>query len=224
MKSEHVKLKAEDGHELDAYVAKPEGEPIAGLVVLQEIFGVNAHVRSVADGYARDGFLAVAPALFDRAERGVELKYEGEDARRARLFLGRIKMDDMLRDTAVAIDYARSQSGRKAGIIGFCLGGSIAWIAAVRFKVDAAVAYYGGNIPEHASEQPQCPVMLHFGRKDQHIPQEAVEKIRQAHPEVPIYLYDAGHGFNCDARASYDAASARLARERSLDFLKKTLS
>lgn len=224
MKPERVKLKAEDGHEFDAYVAKPEGELIAALVVVQEIFGVNAHIRSVTEGYARDGFLAVAPALFDRAERGVELKYEGEDAQRARLFLGRIKMDDMLRDTAAAIDYARSRSGKKVGVIGYCLGGSIAWIAAVRFKVDAAVAYYGGHIPQHASEQPQCPVMLHFGRKDQHIPPEAVERIRQAHPELPIYLYDAGHGFNCDVRAAYDAASAKLARERSLEFLKKNLS
>lgn len=224
MKSERVKLKADDGHELDAYVARPASAPIAGLVVVQEIFGVNAHIRSVADGYARDGFLAVAPALFDRAERGVELKYEGEDAQRARLFYGRLKMDDMLRDTAAAIDYARSQSGKKTGIIGYCLGGSIAWTAAVRFKVDAAVAYYGGQIPQHASEQLHCPVMLHFGKKDQHIPQEAVEKIRQPHPEVPIHLYDAGHGFNCDVRASYDAASAKLARERSLEFLKKNLS
>lgn len=223
MKTEHVALKAEDGHEFDAYVAKPEGEPIAGLVVVQEIFGVNPHIRSVADSYARDGFLAVAPALFDRAERGVELSYEGEDAQRARLFLGRIKMDDMLRDTAAAINYARSQSDKKTGIIGYCLGGSIAWLAAARYNVDAAVAYYGGNIAQNASEQPHCPVMLHFGKKDQHITPEAVDKIRHAHPEVPIYLYDAGHGFNCDMRAAYDAPSAKLARERSLEFLKKNL-
>lgn len=221
--SEHVKLKAEDGHELDAYVAKPAGDPIAGLVVVQEVFGVNAHIRSVADGYAKDGFLAVAPAIFDRVERGVELKYEGEDMQKAMGLSKRLNMDDLLKDTAAAIAYARKQTGKKTGVIGYCLGGSIAWLAACRLKIDAAVGYYGGYIPQHASEQPKCPVMLHFGKKDAHIPLDAVEKVQQAHPDVPIYLYDAGHGFNCDARASYDAASAKLARERSLAFLRKNL-
>lgn len=221
---EHVTLTAEDGHQLDVYIAKPAGEPTAGLVVIQEVFGVNAHIRSVTDGWAKDGFLAVAPALFDRIERGVDLKYEGEDMQKAMSIRTKLNTDDMLKDTAAAIDYARKQTGKKTGIIGYCLGGSIAWLAACRLKVDAAVGYYGGHIPQHAAEQPKCPVMLHFGKKDAHIPSEAVEKIRQAHPEVPIFLYDAGHGFNCDARASYDAASAKLARERSLPFLKKNLS
>jgi carboxymethylenebutenolidase len=222
--SEHVTLKAEDGHQLDAYVAKPDGEPIAALVVIQEIFGVNAHIRSVADSYARDGFLAVAPALFDRIERGVELKYEGEDMQKARTFSRRLNMDDLLKDTATAINYARRMTGKKTGIIGYCLGGSIAWLAACRLNVDAAVGYYGGNIAQHASEQPKCPVMLHFGSRDNHITPEMVAEIRTAHPEVPIYLYDAGHGFNCDARASYDEASAKLARARSLPFLRENLS
>ena len=222
--SEHVALKAEDGHQLDAYVAKPEGEPIAGLVVIQEVFGVNAHIRSVTDGWAKDGFLAVAPALFDRIERGVDLKYEGEDLQKAMEIRKKLNTDQMLKDTAAAIDYARKQTGKKTGIIGYCLGGSIAWLAACRLKVDAAVGYYGGYIPQYAAEQPKCPVMLHFGKKDAHIPAEAVEKIRQAHPHVPIFLYDAGHGFNCDMRASYDAPSALLARERSMPFLNKNLS
>lgn len=221
--SEHVKLKVEDGHELDAYVAKPASDPIAGLVVVQEVFGVNAHIRSVADGYAKDGFLAVAPALFDRVERGVDLKYDGEDMQKAMSLSKRLNMDDLLKDTAAAIAYVRKQTGKKTGVIGYCLGGSIAWLAACRLKIDAAVGYYGGYIAQQASEQPKCPVMLHFGKKDSHIPEEAVKKIQQAHPEVPIYLYDAGHGFNCDARASYDAASAKLARERSLPFLRKNL-
>jgi carboxymethylenebutenolidase len=222
--SEHVKLTAEDGHELDAYVARPAGEPMAALVVIQEVFGVNAHIRSVADSYARDGFVAVAPALFDRLERGVELKYEGEDMQKAMSLAKRLNMDDLLKDTAAAIEYARRETGKKTGVIGYCLGGSLAWLAACRMNVDAAVGYYGGYIPQHAGEQPKCPVMLHFGKKDSHIPLDAVETIRQAHPEVPIFLYDAGHGFNCDARASYDAASAKLARERSLEFLKKNLT
>jgi carboxymethylenebutenolidase len=222
--SEHVNLKAEDGHELDAYVAVPEDDPVAALVVIQEIFGVNAHIRSVADGYARDGFLAVAPALFDRVERGVELSYEGEDVQKAMAVSKRLNMDDLLKDTAAAIEYARGRTGKKTGVIGYCLGGSIAWLAACRLNVDAAVCYYGGKIPEYAAEQPKCPVLLHFGRKDQHIPQDAVAKIQAAHPELPVHLYDAGHGFNCDVRASYDAASAKLARERSLEFLKTNLT
>jgi carboxymethylenebutenolidase len=224
MTTEQVTLQAEDGHELDAYVAKPAGMPLAGLVVIQEIFGVNAHIRSVADRYAADGFLTVAPALFDRVERGVKLKYDGEDAQKAMEIRKHLNMDNMLRDTAAALDYARRESGRKTGIIGYCLGGSIAWLAACRMNVDAAVGYYGGMIAQHASEQPRCPVMLHFGRKDKHITPEAVEKIQQAHPEIPVYLYDAGHGFNCDARAAYDAPSARLSQERSLAFLKQHLA
>ena len=222
--SEHVTLKAEDGHKLDAYVARPTGDPIAALVVVQEVFGVNAHIRSVADGYAKDGFLAVAPALFDRLERGVELKYEGEDMQKAMALSRKLNTDDLVKDTAAAIAYARKQTGKKTGVIGYCLGGSIAWFSACRQKIDAAVGYYGGQIAQHAAEQPTCPVMLHFGKQDNHIPQETVAQIQAAHPEVPIYLYDAGHGFNCDARASYDAASAKLARERSLPFLKENLS
>ncbi len=222
--SKHVKLKAEDGHEFDLYVAAPAGEPVAALVVIQEIFGVNAYIRSVADGYARDGFLAVAPALFDRVERGVELSYEGEDMQKAMALSKKLNMDDLLKDTAAAIEYARGQTGKKTGVIGYCLGGSIAWLAACRLSVDAGVGYYGGKIPQYSAEQPKCPVMLHFGSKDQHIPREAVAKIQASHPDVPVYLYDAGHGFNCDARASYDAASAKLARERSLEFIKTNLT
>lgn len=222
--NEHVNLKAEDGHELDAYVAAPASDPIATLVVIQEIFGVNAHIRSVAKGYARDGFLAVAPALFDRVKRGVELTYEGNDAQKAMALSKKLKMDDILKDTAAAMEYASSRTGKKTGVIGYCLGGSIAWLAACRLSVDAAVGYYGGKIQQYAEEQPKCPVMLHFGSKDQHIPREAVAKIQAAHPDVPVYFYDAGHGFNCDARASYHAASAKLARDRSLSFLKKNLA
>jgi carboxymethylenebutenolidase len=221
---EKVKLKAEDGHELEAYVARPVGRPIAGLVVVQEIFGVNAHIRSVADGYANDGFLAVAPALFDRYERGVELRYEGDDMQKAMSFVQKLDGEAAVRDTAAALDYARKESRKKCGVIGYCFGGTIAWLAATRLKTDAAVGYYGGYIARFATEEPAAPVMLHFGRKDQNIPKEEVDKVATAHPEVEIYWYDAGHGFNCDARASYDAASAKLARDRSLEFLARHLS
>jgi len=222
--NEHVKLKAEDGHELDAYVSRPAGETIAGLVVVQEIFGVNAHIRSVVDGYAKDGFLAVAPALFDRYERGVELGYEGEDALKARSFVPKLDVNAAVLDTAAALDYVRGQTGKKCGVIGYCFGGTIAWLAATRLKADAAVGYYGGGIAMFAGEEPKAPVMLHFGKKDQHIPKDEVDKVAAAHPEVEIYWYNAGHGFNCDARASFDEGSAKLARERSLEFLNKHLS
>ena len=222
--SERVTLKSSDGFEPGAYVARPAGEPIAGLVVVQEIFGVNAHIRSVADGYARDGFLAVAPALFDRIERDVELGYEGADMERARSFIPKLNMDAAIKDVAAAMEYARQQTGKNVGVIGYCWGGSLAWLAATRLHADVAVGYYGGQIAKFASETPTAPVMLHFGKQDTHIPPEAVEKVHSAHPEVEIYWYDAGHGFNCDARASYSPESAKLARERSLAFLKRHLT
>jgi len=222
--SEHVTLKAADGHELGAYVARPKGDPIAGLVVVQEIFGVNAHIRSVADGYAKDGFLAVAPALFDRIERGVELGYEGADMQRALSFVPKLDIEKSSADVAAAFEFAASATGKKVGVVGYCFGGTLAWLAAARLKPAAAVGYYGGYIAKFAAEKLSAPTMLHFGKQDAHIPAEDVEKVHTAHPEVEIYWYDAGHGFNCDARASYDKASAELARQRSLSFLKKHLA
>jgi carboxymethylenebutenolidase len=219
--SEWAKLRAADGQELSAWVARPAGEPVAALVVVQEIFGVNAHIRSVTDGWAKDGFLAVAPALFDRIEPGVELGYDGEDAQRARSFIPRLDVEKSLLDTKTAMDYAAGATGKKVAVIGYCYGGTIAWLAATRLGSAVAVGYYGGRIASYASENPACPVMLHFGRQDAHIPAAEVEKVQAFHPEVEVYWYDAGHGFNCDARSSYNAAAAREARERSLTFLKK---
>lgn len=220
----HVTLHAEDGHELDAYVAQPAGEPLAALVVVQEIFGVNAHIRSVVDGWARDGFLAIAPSLFDRLERGIALGYTREDVRRAVGFSRRSAKRHLMMDTAAAIAYARHASGKKTGVIGYSFGGTVAWLAACRLDVDAAVGYYGGHIADYAAETPRCPVMLHFGRRDEHISMEKVSVVRSAHPDIPVFLYDAGHGFNCDVRADYDAPSAKLARKRSLVFLRRHLA
>ena len=216
-------LRAEDAHGLSAYVAEPAGEPIAGLVIIQEIFGVNGHIQSVTDSYARDGFLAVAPAIFDRVQPDVELGYDNEGMQAGRAIAMQLKPENVLKDVRAAIAYARSMT-EKTGIIGYCLGGSVAWQAACRLDVDAAVGYYGSQISQQAAEMPKCPVMLHFGSKDAHITPEMVDKIAAAHPEIPIYRYDAGHGFNCDVRAAYDAPSAKLARERSLEFLKKNLA
>jgi carboxymethylenebutenolidase len=233
--SEIVKLKAQDGVELDAYVARPTGEPIGGLVVIQEIFGVNHHIRAVADGYAKDGFLAVAPAIFDRFEKGVQLEYTPDGWKKAIElmnqevgFLKEAAATDKpgsLRDIKAAIDYARTESGKKTGTVGYCLGGLLSWLSACWLDVDAAVGYYAGGIGNYATETPKAPVMLHFGRKDTHIGAEQVEKVEAAHPEVQIFWYDAGHAFNRDADPSaYDATSAKLARERSVEFLKKSLA
>lgn len=222
--SEYVTLTAADGHQLDAYVARPNGEPLAALVVVQEIFGVNQHIRSVADGYAKDGFLAVAPALFDRIEKGVELGYEGADMQRAMSLMPKLDAEKSLADVAAAVAFAEEETGNPIAVIGYCYGGTIAWLAAARLHVAAAVGYYGGRISNYAGENLSAPVMLHFGMEDAHIPASDVDKIQAAHPDVEIYWYAAGHGFSCDARGSYNKEAAQTARERSLKFLKKHLS
>jgi carboxymethylenebutenolidase len=221
--SEFVKLSAADGHELSAYVALPAGEPMAALVVIQEIFGVNAHIRSVADGYAKDGFLCVAPALFDRIQPGVELGYEGEDMQTARSMMPKFDLAKAVEDIQAAVEYAASASGKNVGVIGYCLGGTLAWLSATRLRPTAVVGYYGGNIGKYTAEIPTCPAMFHFGKQDTHIPAADVEKLHEAHPGVEIYWYDAGHGFNCEPRASYNAEAAKEARERSVVFLKTHL-
>ena len=220
---EHVKLKANDGHELDAYVARPSGAPTAGLVVIQEAFGVNSHIRSVADGYARDGFLAIAPALFDRIERGVELGYTPEDMQKG-IALAQQTNDNAVKDMDAALAWLRAQNAGKAGVIGYCLGGTMAWLAA-RLNIGAAIGYYGGHISRFAQETPRCPVMLHFGKLDKHIPKEDIDKLQTLHPEVQIFWYErADHGFNTNDRSSYNPDAAKLARERSLAFLKQHLA
>ncbi len=222
--SEYVKLRAPDGQELSAYVALPEGEPAAALVVIQEIFGVNAHIRSVAGGFAKDGFLAVAPAIFDRIQPGLELGYEAADIETAMSLIPKIHPEKTVADIQAAIEYAASASGGKVGVVGYCFGGTMAWLAATRLRPAAAVGYYGGRIGTYAAETPSCPVMLHFGKQDAHIPAEEVEKVHAAHPAVEIYWYEAGHAFNCDARASYNAAAAQEARGRTLAFFQRHLT
>jgi carboxymethylenebutenolidase len=218
-----VKITAEDGHQFDAYLAESES-PRAALIVIQEIFGVNSHIRSVADGYAAQGYLAIAPALFDRVETNVELGYNAEDTKRGMGMATQIGMDNMLKDVAASIQYGRQLwRDLNVGVVGFCLGGSLAWLAATRLGADAAVGYYGGRIAQNANETPSCPVMLHFGAKDAHIGPEQIETIRKAHPEVSLFLYDAGHGFNCDQRKDYEPKSAALALQRTLGLFRTNL-
>jgi carboxymethylenebutenolidase len=227
---EWVKVKADDGHELGAYVAKPAHAPIAALVVVQEIFGVNAHIRSVADGYAADGFLVIAPALFDRIERDLQLDYSPEGLKKAFSLYPQLKPDLSLLDVAAAFAYIK-HADRGTGVLGFCYGGLLAWLSATRgedlkMQPGCCVGYYPGGIGNVANEEPVCPVMLHFGANDSHIGADQIEAVRTAHPEVEIYVYPgAGHAFNRDPHPdSYHAPSAKLARERSLAFLKKNLA
>jgi carboxymethylenebutenolidase len=221
--SKVVKLQASDGHELDAYVAQPDGKPWGGLVVIQEIFGVNQHIRSVADRFAQEGFYAVAPALFDRVQRNLELTDAGEDMQKGMAAAQKINIDDAVKDVDAALQYAAKETGKPAGVVGYCYGGTLAWLSATRLAPAAAVGYYGGHIARFAGEKPRVPVMLHFGKHDNHIPQADVEKVQTAHPEVEIYWYDAGHAFNNDTRASYNEAAATEAMARTLAFFNRHL-
>lgn len=222
--SEFVTLKTADGVEIGAYVARPEGEPIGALVVVQEVFGVNAHIRSVTDRWAKAGFLAVAPAIFDRFEKGVDVGYDEAGWKVAMSLYPKLDPEVTLHDVAAAVDYARAESGKKVGIVGYCYGGSMAWLAATRLDVAAAVGYYGGYIGKFASEKAKVPVMLHFGSKDDHIPASVAEAVKASNPDVEIYWYDAGHAFNRDADPkAYVPAAAELALERTLAFFKKNL-
>src|ERR1700684_3551638 len=218
-----VKLQASDGHELEPYVAAPAGKPWGALVVVQEIFGVNQHIRSVADRFAQEGFYAVAPPLFDRVERDVELGDDAESMQRGIALAQKINIDDAIKDVDAALQYIAKVTGKPAGVVGYCYGGTLAWLSATRLSPAAVVGYYGGHIARFASEKPRVPVMLHFGKQDNHIPQADVEKVQAAHPEVEIYWYDAGHAFNNDTRASYNEAAATEAIARTLAFFNRHL-
>jgi|SRR5579862_1681163 len=216
-----IVLTSKDGFKLDAYRADPVGKPRGGIVVIQEIFGVNHHIKSVTDRYAELGFLAIAPALFDRVEKGFDVGYDGASMDKARANAGKGNLELRLADTQAAIDVAKEAG--KVAVIGYCMGGSIAFLSTTRLSnVAAGVGYYGGQIAQVCSEQPKAPLMLHFGEKDQAIPLTDVEKIKAAQPNVPIYVYmGAGHGFHCDERGSFHAAAAQVAACRTEEFLSK---
>jgi len=218
---ETLTLTAEDGHKLSAYRANPSGTPRGGLVVVQEIFGVNQHIRKVADGFAADGYVAVAPALFDRVERNYETGYGPQDIERGRATRGKLTTDQAMLDVKATVKELQ-KAGLKVGVVGYCFGGTIAWLSATRVEgVSAAVGYYGGGVADAAEEKPKCPAMLHFGETDASIPMDAVEKVKKAQPNVAIYTYPAGHGFVCDERGSYHAESDKIARGRTIEFFRK---
>jgi carboxymethylenebutenolidase len=219
-----IELTAADGFKLDAYVAEPTGTPRAGLLVLQEIFGVNHHIRSVTDRWAADGYLAIAPALFDRVSKGIELGYDQSTMQQALQTRAQIPEDKTLLDMDAAIHWLRAAGMHRVGAVGYCWGGSLAWLANTRLTVDASVSYYGGLISKAAHEKNHAPAIFHFGELDKHIPSTEWDAIREAHPELPLYTYGADHGFNCDERGSYNQAAAQLALQRSQAFFEGTLS
>jgi carboxymethylenebutenolidase len=211
-----IRLQAKDGHELDAYVAEPQGPAKGGVVVVQEIFGVTNHIKRVADQYAAQGYKAVAPAMFDRIKRNLTLEYS--EVPKGIEYMQQLKWPNTLADLEAAANEAR-QAG-SASVVGFCWGGTVAHVAASELDLDAAVSYYGGGVAKMLDKKPQCPILYHFGDQDASIPLPDVEKIKKANPDSSLFVYPgAGHGFNCDERASYSAKDAKVAFERSLEFL-----
>ena len=224
-----MELKSADGTAVPAYVASPVDAPKGAVVVIQEIFGVNSHIRNVADGYAAEGYLAVAPAAFHRVKPGVELGYAEADMGEGfgyKTAVEALPAPGVMQDIQAAIDHAVQAAGGKVGIVGYCWGGLLTWRAACSLKgLSAAVPYYGGGMTTDAeiSRQPRVPVLAHFAEEDKWIPLDSVEAFKKAHPAVQVFTYAAHHGFNCDQRGAWHAASAKLARERTLAFFAQHL-
>ena len=216
-------LTTSDGHTLGAYAAEPEGTAKAGMVIIQEIFGVNDDIRETVDNFAKQGYHAIAPALFDRVETGAVLGFEEADIEKGRALKGGLGWDDIINDVNASVDHVKGAG--KVGVVGFCMGGSVAWMAAARSPVDVAVCYYGGDINANQGEAPKCPVMFHWGAEDAGIPLDGVKEVEAAHPDIPSFIYDgAGHGFSCSRRGSYHEVSAGQAMERTLAFAAENLA
>jgi len=238
-----IEVISADGHRLPAWEATPDRPARGALVVVQEIFGVNSHVRSIADGFAADGYHAIAPALFDRVQPGFETGYDEADIKAGRALAQKLRVEDVTKDLAATVKVASTAgaggahasagsagaadsaggaspgAAGRVGIVGYCWGGTMSWIAAARVEgLACAVVYYGGSIATYAGEEPRCPVLCHFGRHDKTPSPEQARSVLDAHPQVEGHFYDAGHGFNCDQRGSYDADASRLARQRTLAF------
>ena len=215
---ERITLTASDGHSLGAYRADADGAVRGGLVVLQEIFGVNAHIREVCDRFAADGFTCIAPALYDRSSRrNCDLTYEPGNRTIGRALREEFSWDDTVKDVAAAVDVLKGD-GLAIATVGYCWGGSISFLAGTRLDVRGAVVYYGGQIVPYKDEKARCPMLMHFGARDEGIPLSDVEQIKAAQTDAIVHVYDAGHGFNCDHRAAYDDAAATLARRRTIEF------
>ena len=220
---DQISIKMQDGFELSAYRSMPSAQSKGVVVVIQEIFGVNAHIREVADGYAAQGYSAIAPALFDRIERDIELGYaEADMGKGIELAFQGLEMAQTMKDLQSVVDYGAAQGA--VGVVGFCFGGLLTYLSACQLKgVAAASSYYGGGIAGVLDHQPKCPLIMHFGELDAHIPMTDVGKIKEANPRIPVHVYDADHGFNCDHRASYSEQAAELALQRTLAHFDKHL-
>ena len=216
-----TRLMARDGHEFNAWLAAPTGAPRGAVVVLQEIFGVNAHVRAVTESFAAEGYLAIAPALFDRIRRDISLGYTPAEIEEGRGYMMQLPQEKVSLDIAAYIAVVK-HAGR-VGAVGYCWGGTLAYLAACSLPVACAVAYYGTRIAANLDHPPKAPVMYHFGERDASIPPEAIERIRAADPNGVFYVYPADHGFNCDHRATFEPQSAALARRHTLQFLSEHL-
>ncbi|WP_366655754.1 dienelactone hydrolase family protein [Fodinicurvata sp. EGI_FJ10296] len=217
-------ITAVDGHGLTLHIAEPDQPAKAALVICQEIFGVNGHIKAVVESYAAEGFVAVAPALFDRIGPDIELGYDPDGIARGRELRQQVPWETAMRDVAAAVDWCRATTRNgPIGVIGYCWGGSLAWLAAADLKPAAAVCYYGGQIAQFSDRTPTCPVQMHFGEHDAHIPEADRSAILAAQPSVELHVYDAGHGFNCTERDDFVPDAAKLARERTLEFLNRHL-
>lgn len=214
-----LQLRASDGNVLSAYLVKPKEPARGAIVVIQEVFGVTSHIRRVAEQYAAEGYLAIAPAMFDRLEKNVDLPYDAGGLERGLALMGRLDDAAVLADVNAAID-AVSHAGR-VGAVGYCWGGKVAYLSACHTNVAAAVSYYGGGIAQALDHKPRAPVMFHFGEKDPYISGTDVAAIRKSYPAGTYHLYPAGHGFNCSDRPDFDAASAHLAFDRSVEFFRQ---
>ena len=223
-----IDLVAADGKSFKAYVAAPSGKPKGGVVVIQEIFGVNSHIQAVADGYAAEGYLAVAPATFQRAQPDVDLGYTPADMQAGsalKTTIEALPAPGVMQDLQAAVNHAASAG--KVGVVGYCYGGLLTWRSACLLDgVSAAAPYYGGGMTSLAeiARRPKCPVLAHFADDDSYIPMDTVEAFKAAHPEVEVQVYRGHHGFNCDQRGSYDETAAKLARERTLAFFARQLA
>jgi carboxymethylenebutenolidase len=209
-------LMARDGHEFQAYLAAPAGTPRGGVVVVQEIFGVNHHIRAVTDDYAAQGYVAIAPSLFDRVRRSVELGYSPKEIEEGRGYMLQVKYEHIVKDVGAALNVVRHAG--KVGVVGYCWGGTVTYIAACELPIACGSSYYGGSITKYLDKKPKRPMIYHFGERDAHIPMSAIEQIRAVDTDAAYYIYPAGHGFNCTERADYEPASAALARQRTLEF------
>ncbi|WP_341915103.1 dienelactone hydrolase family protein [Ferrovibrio terrae] len=215
-------LTAADGHRLAAYIAEPKGTPKGGVVVIQEIFGVNGHIKAVADGYAADGYYVVAPALFDRVQANVDLGYSADDVAAGREIRGKMVWDTVMQDVTVA--FAAAARAGRVGTVGYCYGGGVTWKMATSLPgLAASVGYYGGPWSELKDETPKAPCLLHFGALDKMIPTSLADELKAKHPFITTHIYDADHGFNCDQRATYNATAAVTARRRTLAFFEALL-